>query len=253
MLCGLAELLRAAAVITMLAIVLCLLPELFELLEPLEQPESVPMKTSIKTTPTVFIRRHDCLPRLTSNNPGRRAKGRMSAGKARAAPPVRLEAVAACVVLTTSVDEAVCPAERLMLPGVNSTLMPCGRLAALRETLPLNVLLAVKVSVVVAICPALRESVGGVLVNVKAGETAVTVTLAGAAWELGLKFASPEYTAVMEPAPTGSEVVDSEAAPPLNAIVPSAVPPDEKVTVPVGVGLPEMLGAIVAVSKTGLP
>jgi hypothetical protein len=253
MLCEVAELLLGAALTTMFAMVLCPLPALFELLELLEQLESIPTQASIKTVHAALARARGFLRSLMSNSAGSRAKASMSPGAAPAIPSLRIAAVADWELLTTSVAVAICPAERLTVLGVNRMLTPCGKPLAVRETLPLNALLAISVSVVVAICPALRESVGAALVIVKAGETPVTVTLTGTPWELGLKFVSPEYAALTGSVPTGKDVTDSDATPPANIPVPSVVLPEKNVTVPVGVGLEDMLGAIVAVSTTAPP
>lgn len=67
-----------------------------------------------------------------------------------------------------------------------------------------------------------------------------------------LKFESPEYAAVMVCVPFERDAVENVAVPDVTATVPSSVVPSLKVTVPVGVPLPDC-GAIVAVNFTLWP
>ncbi len=67
------------------------------------------------------------------------------------------------------------------------------------------------------------------------------------------KLVSPEYSAVIESLPTGSEVRSSVATPSLKVPVPIEVPSLRNSTVPVGVPAPGLTTAIVAVKVTDWP
>ncbi len=82
--------------------------------------------------------------------------------------------------------------------------------------------------------------------------TAATVTVT-AGDVLDVKLVSPEYTAVIELAPTVSELVSSVATPPLKVPVPSEVVPSKNSAVPVGVPVAGLIGATVAVNVTDWP
>ena len=81
-------------------------------------------------------------------------------------------------------------------------------------------------------------------------DASATVTVT-AGEVLDVKVLSPEYTAVIALAATGSVVVAKVAAPPVSVPVPSKVVPLKNWTVPVGV--PVVVGVTVAVKVTLWP
>ena len=102
----------------------------------------------------------------------------------------------------------------------------------------------------VPLFPAAMVSVAALAARVKSGVAPAPVTVRATAEEvLGAKVASPPYAAVTEYEPAARLLVENVALPPeLRVPAPSDVVPFEKVTVPVGVPLPD--GVTCAVKVT---
>jgi hypothetical protein len=147
------------------------------------------------------------------------------------------------VVLNVAIPAAFrVPVPRMVDPFVKVT-TPVGVVAPdCGETL------AVKVT----LCPVLIAVAEALNAVVVATRVCVTVTATGAETELEF-VVLPAYDAVIDCVPAAREVVLKEAAPlPLSVAVPSAVVPSMKVTVPVGVVVPDA-GETMAVNVTLWP
>jgi hypothetical protein len=143
--------------------------------------------------------------------------------------------VAVPAALSAAVPRMVVPLRKATVP-VGTVLPVCGATLAVKVTL----------------CPvliAVAEELNAVVVA-----TRVCVTVTATAVDTELEFVVlPAYEAVIDCVPAARALVLKEAAPlALRVAVPSAVVPSRKVTVPVGVVLPDA-GATVAVNVTLWP
>jgi hypothetical protein len=116
----------------------------------------------------------------------------------------------------------------------------------------LNPFAGVKVMTAVPGSPGLIVTLDGAADSVKLPAAAPTFIESGADVDVE-KFASPPYFAVIEPAPTGSVVVEKVVEPePFSVPVPRVVAPLANVTVPVGTFVP-LAGATPAINVTLAP
>ncbi len=125
---------------------------------------------------------------------------------------------------------------------------------SLKVTVPVGVPLPRPVAVTVAVIVTDWPNTDGLTEDARAVALLALFTVWVSVEEvLVLKLVSPPYTAVIERAPTESELVAKVAVPALSVPVPKVAPASLKVTVPLGVPAPGETTLTVAVNVTDCP